>query len=165
MTNANMPEAPAEVLEVPHGLLSRTTESDADQLAHAVGASLDHLRRWLTWAAEEAADVQAQRSRSREPKHTGRTVPNTRVQTWAMERPDQTGRINRRCIAVRADLLLRRSSRLPPLPALSQVGRCVSRSASGRESSWVTAAPGGWLCQPAPVRRIGGYSCAAGPLR
>src|SRR5215472_18939175 len=61
MTNANMPEAPAEVLEVPHGLLSRTTESDADQLAHAVGASLDHLRRWLTWATEEAADVQAQR--------------------------------------------------------------------------------------------------------
>jgi hypothetical protein len=61
-----MPEAPAEVLEVPHGLLSRTRESDADQLAHAVGASLDHLRRWLSWATEEAADVQAQRRRCRE---------------------------------------------------------------------------------------------------
>jgi hypothetical protein len=37
-SNAKMPEAPAEVLEVPQGLLSRTRESDADQLAHAVGA-------------------------------------------------------------------------------------------------------------------------------
>jgi RimJ/RimL family protein N-acetyltransferase len=61
-----MPEGPAEKLEVPHGLLSRTRESDADQLAHAVGASLDHLRRWLSWATEEAADVQAQRRRCRE---------------------------------------------------------------------------------------------------
>jgi ribosomal-protein-serine acetyltransferase len=61
-----MPAAPAEVLEVPHGLLSRTRESDADQLAHAVGASLDHLRQWLSWATEEAADVQAQRRRCRE---------------------------------------------------------------------------------------------------
>jgi hypothetical protein len=34
-------------------LLSRTRESDADQLAHAVGASLDHLRRWLLSAARE----------------------------------------------------------------------------------------------------------------
>jgi RimJ/RimL family protein N-acetyltransferase len=61
-----MPEAPAEVLEIPHGLLSRTRESDADQLAHAVGASLDHLRQWLSWATEEAADVQVQRRRCRE---------------------------------------------------------------------------------------------------
>ena len=61
-----MPEAPAEVLEVPHGLLSRTRESDADQLAHALGASLDHLRRWLSWVTEEAADVQAQHRYCRE---------------------------------------------------------------------------------------------------
>ena len=61
-----MPEAPAEVLEVPHGLLSRTRESDAHQLAHAVGTSLAHLRRWLSWATEEAADLQVQRSRCRE---------------------------------------------------------------------------------------------------
>jgi hypothetical protein len=39
-SNAKMPEAPAEVLEVPHGLLSRTKESDADQLAHAVGTGV-----------------------------------------------------------------------------------------------------------------------------
>jgi hypothetical protein len=26
-------------------------------LAHAVSASLDYLRRWLSWAAEEAADM------------------------------------------------------------------------------------------------------------
>jgi RimJ/RimL family protein N-acetyltransferase len=61
-----MAEVPVEVLEVPHGLLSRTRESDAGQLADAVSASLDHLRRWLTWATEEAADVQAQRKRCRE---------------------------------------------------------------------------------------------------
>ena len=66
VSNAKMPEAPAEVLEVPHGLLSRTRESDAGQLAHAVGASLDHLRPWLPWATEEAADVQTQRRRCRE---------------------------------------------------------------------------------------------------
>lgn len=65
-SNAKVPEAPAEVLEVPHGLLSRTRESDAGQLAHAVGASLDHLRPWLSWATEEAADAQAQRRRCRE---------------------------------------------------------------------------------------------------
>ena len=65
-SNATMPEAPSEVLEVPHGLLTRTRESDADQLAHAVGASLDHLRPWLSWATEEAADVQAQHRRCRE---------------------------------------------------------------------------------------------------
>ena len=61
-----MPEAPAEVLEVPHGLLSRTRESDAGQVAHAVSASLDHLRQWLSWATEEAADVQVQRRRCHE---------------------------------------------------------------------------------------------------
>ena len=61
-----MPEAPAEVLEVPHGLLSRTRESDADQVAHAVSTSLDHLRQWLSWATEEAADVQVQGRRCRE---------------------------------------------------------------------------------------------------
>ena len=47
-------------------MLSRTRESDAGQLAHAVGASLDQLRQWLSWATEEAADVQAQRRRCRE---------------------------------------------------------------------------------------------------
>jgi RimJ/RimL family protein N-acetyltransferase len=65
-SNAKMPEAPAEMLEVPDGLLSRTRESDADQLAHAVSTSLDHLRQWLSWATEEAADVQAQRRLCRE---------------------------------------------------------------------------------------------------
>jgi hypothetical protein len=33
---------------------------------HAVGATLDHLRRWLSWATEEAADLQVQRRRCRE---------------------------------------------------------------------------------------------------
>jgi RimJ/RimL family protein N-acetyltransferase len=60
-----MPEAPAELLDVPHGLLSRTRESDAGQLARAVGASLDHLRPWMPWASEQAAGVQAQRNRCR----------------------------------------------------------------------------------------------------
>lgn len=58
-----MPAAPADVLEVPHGVLSRNRESDAVQLSLAVGASLDPLRRWLSSATEEAADVQAQRRR------------------------------------------------------------------------------------------------------
>jgi RimJ/RimL family protein N-acetyltransferase len=57
---------PAEVLEVPHGLLSRARVSDAGQLAHAVEASLDHLRPWMPWATQESADVQAQRRHCRE---------------------------------------------------------------------------------------------------
>jgi RimJ/RimL family protein N-acetyltransferase len=61
-----MAEAPAEVLEVPRGVLSRTRESDADELAHAVDTSLDHLRPWMPWATKESADVQAQRGRCRE---------------------------------------------------------------------------------------------------
>jgi RimJ/RimL family protein N-acetyltransferase len=61
-----MPETPAEAFEVPHGLLSRTREADADQLARAINASLGHLRPWLTWATQEAADVQAQRRHCRE---------------------------------------------------------------------------------------------------
>jgi RimJ/RimL family protein N-acetyltransferase len=65
-SNAKVSVAPAEVLEVPHGLLSRTRESDAGQLALAVGASLDHLRPWMPWATEDAADAQAQRRRCRE---------------------------------------------------------------------------------------------------
>jgi RimJ/RimL family protein N-acetyltransferase len=61
-----MPDAPADVLEVPQGLLSRIRESDAPQLAQAVAASLDHLRPWLSWATEQAADTQAQRQHCRE---------------------------------------------------------------------------------------------------
>ncbi len=61
-----MPEAPPEELVVPGGQLSRIRESDAGQLAHAVGASLAHLRPWMPWATEQAADAQAQRKRCRE---------------------------------------------------------------------------------------------------
>jgi RimJ/RimL family protein N-acetyltransferase len=61
-----MPEAPPEVLDVPHGLLSRIREFDADELAHAVAASLDHLRPWMPWATREAADPRAQRKRCHE---------------------------------------------------------------------------------------------------
>jgi RimJ/RimL family protein N-acetyltransferase len=59
-------EAPPEVIEVPRGLLSRIRESDADQLAQAVAASLDHLRPWMPWATAESASVQAQREHCRE---------------------------------------------------------------------------------------------------
>ena len=77
MTNAKMPEAPAEVLEVPHGLLSRTRDSDAAQQAHAVGASLEHLRPWLSWATEEVADVQLQRKLCREAGEARRKTSST----------------------------------------------------------------------------------------
>ncbi|HTX81130.1 MAG TPA: GNAT family protein [Streptosporangiaceae bacterium] len=61
-----MTEAPPEVIEVPRGLLARIRESDADQLAEAVAASLDHLRPWMPWATTKAADPQAQREHCRE---------------------------------------------------------------------------------------------------
>jgi len=88
-SNTTVPEAPAEVLEAPRGLLSRTRESDAGPLAHAVGASLDHLRQWLSWATEEAADVQAQRRRCREAEtrwHDGRGY------SYVL-RPQQSGQV------------------------------------------------------------------------
>lgn len=65
-----MAEAPAEVLDVQGGVLSRTRESDAGQLAQAVGESLEHLRPWMPWATEEAADPQAQRVRCREAEES-----------------------------------------------------------------------------------------------
>jgi RimJ/RimL family protein N-acetyltransferase len=64
--NAWMTEAPPEVLEVPRGRLSRIRESDADELAQAVAASLDHLRPWMPWATAESAEPQAQREHCRD---------------------------------------------------------------------------------------------------
>jgi RimJ/RimL family protein N-acetyltransferase len=64
--NAWMTEAPPEVIEVPRGLLARIRESDADQLAEAVAASLDHLRPWMPWATAESADPQTQHEHCRE---------------------------------------------------------------------------------------------------
>jgi RimJ/RimL family protein N-acetyltransferase len=56
-----MPFAPAEVLEIPRGVLSRISAADAEATARAVRASLDHLRPWLPWATPQAAEAQAQR--------------------------------------------------------------------------------------------------------
>lgn len=61
-----MTQVPPEVLEVPGGWLSRIRESDAEQLAQAVAASLDHLRPWMPWAGRGAADPRAQRDRCRD---------------------------------------------------------------------------------------------------
>jgi RimJ/RimL family protein N-acetyltransferase len=61
-----MSAAPAEVLEVPNGVLSRIRESDAEAIGRAVSVSLDHLRPWMPWATPQAAGTEAQRSRCRE---------------------------------------------------------------------------------------------------
>jgi RimJ/RimL family protein N-acetyltransferase len=44
-------------------VLRRMHVDDAEEIALAVGASLDHLRPWMPWATPEAADRRNQRSR------------------------------------------------------------------------------------------------------
>jgi RimJ/RimL family protein N-acetyltransferase len=61
-----MSASPPETIEVPEGVLSRVCENDGEEFALAVRASLDHLRPWMPWATEAAAQVDAQRLRSRE---------------------------------------------------------------------------------------------------
>jgi len=61
-----MAASPPGTIDVPDGVLSRVREADGDQIALAVRASLDHLRPWMPWATEAAAQVEAQRVRCRE---------------------------------------------------------------------------------------------------
>src|SRR6266542_1279440 len=61
-----MAASPPETIDVPHGVLSRVREADGDQIALAVRANLYHLRPWMPWATEAAAQVEAQRVRCRE---------------------------------------------------------------------------------------------------
>jgi RimJ/RimL family protein N-acetyltransferase len=68
-------EPPAKVLEEPHGLLLRTRESDADQLAPRAVRSWAVLGSRALWVGEDLGHGNA---------------------------PGQTGRINRCCIVVRA---------------------------------------------------------------
>jgi RimJ/RimL family protein N-acetyltransferase len=58
-----MPSSPPETIELPAGVLSRLRETDAENVAAAVLASLEHLRPWMPWATFEAtrADVQLER--------------------------------------------------------------------------------------------------------
>lgn len=44
-------------------VLRRMDEDDADAVAAAVGASLDHLRPWMAWATPESADNRVARAR------------------------------------------------------------------------------------------------------
>jgi hypothetical protein len=58
--------APAERLLVGGAELARLRESDGDDVAGAVWVRLSHLRPWMPWATEAAADPVAQRARRRE---------------------------------------------------------------------------------------------------
>ena len=55
--------APPELVEAGLLVLRRVSARDAGAIAAAVGASLDHLRPWMAWAAPEAADPRTQRVR------------------------------------------------------------------------------------------------------
>ena len=61
-----MRSAPPERLLVDGAELARLRESDGDDVAVAVQISLSHLRPWMPWATEAAADPVAQRARGRE---------------------------------------------------------------------------------------------------
>ena len=65
-----MSTAPAETIALPNVILRRIRESDGLDLAVAVGASLDHLRPWMPWASEAAAQVQQQATRCREAEQS-----------------------------------------------------------------------------------------------
>lgn len=57
---------PPERLPLDGGELSRLREHDGDDVAVAVRVSLSHLKPWMPWATEAAADPAAQRARARE---------------------------------------------------------------------------------------------------
>ncbi len=56
---------PPETVHLPTGVLTRLAEADAETVAAAVRASLDHLRPWMPWATEAAAALDTQVARSR----------------------------------------------------------------------------------------------------
>lgn len=64
-----MPTSPPETVRVPQGVLTRLREADAEQIALAVRESLEHLRPWMPWASESAAQVDSQRLRCQEFEH------------------------------------------------------------------------------------------------
>lgn len=70
--NGEVPERPPESLAVPNGMLSRVRVADAEQIAGAVSASLNHLSQWLSWVTEEAVDVRVQRRHCREAEERWR---------------------------------------------------------------------------------------------
>lgn len=55
-----------ETIDVLDGVLIRVREADSGQIALAVRASLEHLRPWMSWATEAAAEVDVQTIRCRE---------------------------------------------------------------------------------------------------
>jgi RimJ/RimL family protein N-acetyltransferase len=61
-----VPVHPPEEIALPNGTLRRLREADCEQIALAVRASLDHLRPWMTWASEDAAEPDRQAERGRE---------------------------------------------------------------------------------------------------
>ena len=61
-----MPCPLPERLLIEGGELFRLRETDADDVAAAVRVSLSHLRPWMPWVTESAADPVAQRVRARE---------------------------------------------------------------------------------------------------
>ena len=54
------------MLPLPGGQLCRLRDIDGAQMALAIRESLQHLRPWMPWASEAAAQPQAQRERRRE---------------------------------------------------------------------------------------------------
>jgi RimJ/RimL family protein N-acetyltransferase len=54
---------PPERIELPDAVLRPFRVDDADELAHAVGESLEHLRPWMPWADNGSADPGFQRQR------------------------------------------------------------------------------------------------------
>jgi RimJ/RimL family protein N-acetyltransferase len=56
---------PPETVELAGGWLTRVMEADAGQVAAGVRASLDHLRPFMPWATDAAADPAAQLARVR----------------------------------------------------------------------------------------------------
>jgi RimJ/RimL family protein N-acetyltransferase len=54
---------PAARIEGEGVALERDSLADAEDIARAVGESLDHLRPWMPWATPEAASVDFQRQR------------------------------------------------------------------------------------------------------
>ncbi|SRR5216683_3075923 len=63
---ASVPASPPERVAAGTLVLRRARTADADAVAAAVAASMDHLRAWMPWATLAAADPTAQRGRLEE---------------------------------------------------------------------------------------------------
>ena len=89
-----MSRTPPERIELDDSTYVRwLTVSDADDVARAVGESLDHLRPWMPWANSQSADPDFQRERLRNHPQQRARREEWQYGIFDEDRPDMLGAI------------------------------------------------------------------------